>query len=272
MTARRSRAGIRVVALAVGAVFLTAGCLATPVTDRAQGVASLYTGFVALAAVVALVVYGLTTFAIVRYRRRSPDEPLPVQRQGDLRLEALWTLIPVLMVLGLFAATLVVLGQVDARASGPVTQVDVNAYRWGWTFSYHGTPVIVTGTGDPGPEVVLPVGEPVRVVLTSADVNHAFFVPQFLFKRDAIPGRTTSFDFTIQDVGTYRGQCAEFCGLLHSKMLFTVKAVSRADFEAWLAAAKESAPSTPAGPASAAPSPSGGPVSAAPAALASVSP
>lgn len=248
---------LRVLGLGASAVVLTEGCLATPVTDRAQGTASLYTGFVALAVVVALVVYGLTTFAIVRYRQRSPDQPLPVQRQGDLRLEALWTLIPVVMVLGLFAATLAVLGRVDARSSGPVTEVDVNAYRWGWSFSYHGTGVTVSGTGDPGPEVVLPVGEPVRVTLTSADVIHAFFVPQFLFKRDAIPGRTTDFDFTIQDPGTYRGQCAEFCGLLHSKMLFTVKAVSRAEFEAWLAAAKQSAPpgSTPsssgAGPAAA---------------------
>lgn len=254
MSVRGTRRDLRLVALAGAAAVFAEGCLATPVTDRAQGVASLYAGFVALAAVVALVVYGVTTFAIVRYRRRSPDQPLPVQRQGDLRLEAIWTAIPVLMVLGLFAATLVVLGRVDARSTGSVTEVDVNAYRWGWTFAYAGTPVTVTGTGDPGPEVVLPVGEPVRVVLTSADVIHAFYVPQFLFKRDAIPGRTSEFDFTIQDPGTYRGQCAEFCGLLHSKMLFTVKAVSRAEFDAWLAAARASA--GPAG-ASALPSASG---------------
>jgi cytochrome c oxidase subunit 2 len=93
----------------------------------------------------------------------------------------------------------------------------------------------VVGTPDDPPEAVLPTGGPVRVVLTSPDVIHSFYVPEFLFKRDAIPGRTTSFDLTIERPGIYRGRCAEFCGLDHWRMRFTIRAVSPTEFEAWLA-------------------------------------
>jgi cytochrome c oxidase subunit II len=86
------------------------------------------------------------------------------------------------------------------------------------------------------------VGEPVRVTVTSADVVHSFYVPQFLFKRDAVPGRETSFDFTVDDPGTYRGQCAEFCGIYHSRMPFSVRAVSPADYDAWVASQPKSNP------------------------------
>jgi cytochrome c oxidase subunit II len=67
-------------------------------------------------------------------------------------------------------------------------------------------------------------------------------VPQFLFKRDAVPGRESTFEFTVPDAGTYRGQCAEFCGIYHSRMPFTVRAVSRADYDAWVASQPKSSP------------------------------
>jgi cytochrome c oxidase subunit II len=88
----------------------------------------------------------------------------------------------------------------------------------------------------------VPVGEPVRVTVASADVVHSFYVPQFLFKRDAVPGRESSFDFTVEDAGTYRGQCAEFCGIYHSRMPFTVRAVSRTDYDAWVSSQPKSSP------------------------------
>jgi cytochrome c oxidase subunit 2 len=91
--------------------------------------------------------------------------------------------------------------------------------------------------------MVVPVGEPIHIVLTSADVDHAFYVPQFLFKRDAIPGHPNEFDVTITDPGTYNGQCAEFCGIYHDRMLLSVQAVSRPEYDAWLAAQAAAAPS-----------------------------
>ena len=78
--------------------------------------------------------------------------------------------------------------------------------------------------------------ENVHVTLTGNDVVHAFYVPRFLFKQDAIPGRENEFAFTVDEPGRYGGQCAEFCGVYHSGMPFTIVAVTRPEYEAWLAA------------------------------------
>jgi cytochrome c oxidase subunit 2 len=225
-------------AVAAAAAFLVAGCLPGAATAESRDVATLYGGFMLAAAAVALIVYGLATFAILRYRG-GPDDPLPVQRRGDWRLEGLWTAIPILTVLVLFGGTLVVLNRVDAHTDTPATDIHVQAFRWGWSFTYPSDGVTVSGIGDPGPEVVLPAGRPIRLTITSADVVHAFYVPLFLFKRDAIPGRENRYEFTITDAGTYRGQCAEFCGIYHSRMSFAIRAVSQPEFQAWLAAQPE---------------------------------
>jgi cytochrome c oxidase subunit II len=237
-----------------------AACLPSTVTTEGRDVQALYAGFFAIAIVVAAIVFGLTTFVIIRHRHRPGDE-LPPQVSGSLRLEAIWTAVPIVTVLGLFGATLLVLGRMEATSDRPGADIRVEAFRWGWTFRYPTEGITVSGIGSPGPEVVVPVGQPVRLTLTSADVDHAFYVPIFLFKRDAIPGRESTFEFTVDEPGTYGGQCAEFCGIYHSRMPFTVRAVSRAEFDQWLASAPRSsaAPSGvgPAGPGSAAPSGSG---------------
>lgn len=212
---------------------LAAACLPAPVTAEARSIADLYGTFVAIAIVVATVVYVSTTFTVLRYRRPH-DGTLPPQTHGNLVVEAIWTGIPVIIILALFAFTLVVLGSVERRTAQPTASVRVEAFRWGWTFSYPDEGVTVSGIGQPGPEAVLPVGEPVRVTLVGNDVIHAFFVPQFLFKRDIVPGRESVFEFTIDEPGMYRGQCAEFCGLLHARMPFTLRAVPAADYAAWL--------------------------------------
>jgi cytochrome c oxidase subunit 2 len=224
-----------------------AGCLPTAVTAEGHDIGALYGGFVAIAAIVAAIVFGLATWSIVRYRRRSGD-PLPPQITGSWRLEALWTGLPVLTVLALFAATLVVLGAVSATSDHPAARIRVEAFRWGWTFTYPDSGVRISGIGAPGPEIVVPVGEPILVTIASADVAHAFYVPQFLFKRDAIPGRESSFQFTVQDPGTYRGQCAEFCGVGHSRMPFALRAVARVEYDAWLAGQRGASPSPAASP------------------------
>jgi cytochrome c oxidase subunit 2 len=180
-------------------------------------------------------VLGLTTFAIIRYRRGRVTEP-PVQTRGNVRAEAIWTILPALTVVGLFVLTVLTLVRVDSPAGEPGAEIEVTAFRWGWSFRYPAADVTVSGIGAPGPEVVVPVGEPVRFRLTSEDVVHSFFVPAFLQKRDANPGRENVLQVTIEEAGTYRGQCAEFCGVYHWRMPFAVRAVSRAEFDAWLAA------------------------------------
>ena len=93
--------------------------------------------------------------------------------------------------------------------------------------------------GGPGtvPEMVVPVGERVRVKLVSADVVHTFYVPQTLFKRQAIPGTVNQFDLTFDKVGLYHGQCTQFCGLQHTDMVYRVRVVTQGEYQSWLAAA-----------------------------------
>jgi cytochrome c oxidase subunit II len=216
------------------------GCLPAAATAEARAISDLYLAFIAIAVVVGAVVYGLATFAILRYRAARRPE-MPAQTRGDIRIEAVWTAIPILIIAGLFAGTLVVLGKTEARSPQPGAELRVEAFRWGWSFSYPAAGVTIDGTAPTGPEAVVPVGEPVRITVASADVVHAFFVPVFLFKRDAIPGRESVFEVTIDEPGTYRGQCAEFCGVNHSRMPFSIRAVPRADFDDWLAGRQETA-------------------------------
>ena len=222
--------GLALVALAV------AGCLPTVVTTEGKDTARLYGILVAMAAVVVVIVLGLTIFALVRYRRRPGDDELPEQVHGNLRYELIWTGIPILTIIAILVMTVLVLNAFDSAVNATArVDIRVTAFRWGWRFEYPAEQVRVEGTGVPGPEVWVPVGENVHVTLTGADVIHAFFVPQFLFKRDAIPGHETTFAFTVDEAGRYHGQCAEFCGIGHSRMPFTVVAVSRPEFDQWIA-------------------------------------
>jgi cytochrome c oxidase subunit 2 len=225
------------VVLALAAPLLLGGCLAQPATSEARDVADLYLVFMAIAGVVVVIVLGLAIFAILRYRRRPGDDELPPQVHGSTRLEVLWTGIPIVTIVALLVMTVLVLNVFDtaARASAGA-EIRVTAFRWGWKFDYPGQGVTVEGVREPGPEIYVPVDENVKVTLDSVDVVHSFYVPRFLFKRDAIPGRESVFAFTVDEPGRYGGQCAEFCGIYHSQMPFTIVAVPRPEYEAWLAA------------------------------------
>ncbi len=241
---RRSARRAAIVSLV--AIPLVAGCYPNAVTAEGRAIGDLYSIFMVIAAGVFLLVYGLATFAILRYRvfrRRDTGEPRQIH--GNDWIEAIWTAIPLLIVGGLFVGTLAVLSRTEARAATVAAEIHVRGFRWGWAFDYPKEGVAVSGLGIPGPEVVVPVGKPIRFVITSDDVIHSFYVPQFLFKRDVIPGRQNVFDVTVEEAGTYHGQCAEFCGVGHSAMPFTVRAVTPQDYAAWLAS-ERAAGSSPA--------------------------
>jgi cytochrome c oxidase subunit 2 len=149
--------------------------------------------------------------------------------------------LPALTVLALFVLTMLALAPVQARREGGV-ELHVTAFRWGWQFEYPQAGVRVAGLVGQNPQVQLPVGEPVRVTLTSSDVIHSFYVPAFLYKHDANPGREARFDIVIAEPGVYGGQCAEFCGTFHARMPFTIRAVDRATYESWLAGQPRASP------------------------------
>jgi cytochrome c oxidase subunit 2 len=238
---------LRVSLLALSAA-LVAGCYPDAVSREGRDIGNLYRLFFVGGCVVAAIVWGLATVALIRFRRRRGRESQPAQVEGSTRLEIVWTAIPLATVLVLFGATYLTLNTVEARAPDPGVEVRVTAFRWGWGFDYpdaSGT-VIARVSGDVNsatePELVVPVDEAIHFTLEANDVVHAFFVPRLLFKRDMIPGRVNSFDVTIETAGTYSGACAEFCGLFHDRMPFALRAVSRAEFEAWLASQPRPAP------------------------------
>ena len=218
--------------------------LAMPVeaTDRAPLIYDLWVGSWIAAIAVGVVVWGLILYASFRFRRRSDDE-VPVQTRYNLPIEILYTVAPVVMVLVLLYETIETQNQVLERASeeSPALHtVNVVGAKWAWTFNYmgedavNGQTVHTVGTPADLPTLMLPVGEKVRIRLSSPDVIHSFWVPSFLFKLDVIPGRNNAFVFTPTREGTYAGKCAELCGTYHSRMLFNVDVVSVEEYEAHL--------------------------------------
>jgi len=214
-------------------VLLLAACAPAPVTDRARDVASLYGIFMIAAAVIFVIVTGLIGWSIVRYRATA-DSGEPAQFHTNVPMELVWWALPTLLVIGLFVVSAQVLANVDRKADPSALTVEVEGFQWQWRFTYLASGVVLTGEPGAPPQVVLPVGREVEFVLTSPDVIHSFYVPRFLIKRDAIPGITNRIALTIDQAGIYSGQCAEFCGLLHADMRFSIRAVSAADFAAWL--------------------------------------
>jgi cytochrome c oxidase subunit II len=222
------------------------------VSDEGQAASSLYLIVFLIAVGVFILVEGLLLVITFRFGRRRTTGELPPQTHGSNKLELVWTIIPALIVTALFVMTAFTLPRTsEARTSDPSLVVDVFGFQWQWTFEYQAEGLSFTGAGREGPQMVVPVGEPVRVRLHSRDVIHSFYVPQFFYKKDVVPGRINELEITIDQPGTYTGQCAEFCGLAHAEMYFSVRAVPRAEYDAWVRAEQEKAQAT------AAPVPSG---------------
>jgi cytochrome c oxidase subunit 2 len=222
----------RLVIPAIALASLAACRFGAPPGATKQGVkiGNLYHLMFYAAIAVAAVVYGLILWCIVRYRRRKTDAELPPQFRMHVPIEILYTLVPVMIVIFIFVATFRTEDKVDAVAAHPSLVVNVTAFQWQWRFQYPEQHVEIVGSPNRHPVLVLPVGETVHITLNAADVNHAFFVPAFLFKRDAIPGIENTFDLNINKAGMYQGECAEFCGLNHADMYFSVRAVPPSQF------------------------------------------
>ena len=194
------------------------------------------------------VVEGLIVWSVIRYRRKPGDDELPPQTHGNNLAEVTWTLVPTIIVIFLFVVSWQTLNSVEATSSQPNLKVRAVGGQFQWSFDYlpadaqADTKALFTVNAPEGPDggLTLPAGQTTHLYLHSPDVIHAFYVPQFLFKRDVVPGITNQFDLDIpaSDAGqTYRGQCAELCGVGHRIMPFEVHALAPADFEAWHAEA-----------------------------------
>jgi cytochrome c oxidase subunit II len=243
----------RLIGTVLVGVLVLAGCGSlTPVTQEGVEIRDLYNLLFIAAAVIFVLVEAAIVFAVLRYRRRS--DMLPPQFHGNNLLEVVWTVVPLLIVAGLFVLSWGVLNRVEAKADNPRVTVNVLGFQWQWQFTYEGErldlpagqppeDLSIKGTIAKPPVVVLPVGEPIRFNTEAQDVIHSFYVREFLFKRDAFPGHVNTFDLTITKPGDYGGQCTEYCGLAHQAMRFTIRAVPRPQFERWLVQAKKEAAS-----------------------------
>jgi len=209
---------------------------------------------------VGVVTWGLILYAVFRYRRRSEDE-IPVQTRYNLPIEIFYTVAPIMMVIVFFFFTVKTQDEVLKDVQNPDHTITVVGQQWSWTFNYNydagydhfegrevGNGPVVYDSGTPAnpPTLWLVEDESVEVHLYSPDVIHSFWVPSFLFKMDVFPGRDNHYTFTPTRSGTYEGRCAELCGVYHSRMLFKVKVVDQAAYDAHLAALEKAGNTGPA--------------------------
>jgi cytochrome c oxidase subunit 2 len=212
------------------------------ITEQSQDMRELWTGSVIAALIVGVIVWILILWPVVRHRKRGDE--LPRQTAYNLPLEIVYTILPFLIIAALFFFTVVVQDKVQTKSADPDTTIAVKAFKWNWEFEYpdaegqDGEPVSTVGTSSQVPILVLPTDRTIRFEVSSADVIHSFWVPEFLFKLDVIPGnengRNNVFEVTVQEEGSYVGRCAELCGTYHAFMNFEVRAVSGDDYDAYL--------------------------------------
>ncbi|NYJ37207.1 cytochrome c oxidase subunit 2 [Nocardiopsis aegyptia] len=222
-----------------------------PITEQAERVLSLWQGSWVAAFAVGILVWGLMIWTIIFHRKRS--EQLPPQVRYNLPIEALYTVLPIVIVSVLFYFTARDQAYLLETEEPADVHVEVVAFQWAWQFNYldntkeEGGETLFTevgipnpdGTADPStqPTLVLPENAVVHFDLHSTDVIHSFWVPAFGFKMDVVPGRDNAFQVQLNEgtEGEYIGRCAELCGVDHTRMLFNVEVLPQAEYEAWAA-------------------------------------
>jgi cytochrome c oxidase subunit II len=205
------------------------------VTDTRHEFAGLESVYLPVAFTVFGIVALLVLFALVRRRRGRVGE-IGSQRKENNPLELAYAALLVAIVVVLVTLTFTTEDKVDALAKRPGLEVKVTAGQWSWRFSYPAFGITQQSTPTRPAVLVVPTGTAVHFTGTSTDVIHSFWVPDRRFKRDLFPRNNTSFDLAWTKPGFARGECAEFCGLLHSNMDFEVEALTPADFRDWVAA------------------------------------
>ena len=230
------------------------------VTSFSQGAYEIHTLVMWISVVIAIVVFGAMTYAIINHRKSKGHKPASFD--DNLKLEILWTIVP-FIILGFMAvpATKVLLDMEDVSNSD--MSIKVTAYQWKWHYDYLGedisffsnitTPdsLSVATSGnvemdenyllDVDNRVVVPVNKKIRLLFTSNDVIHAWWIPAFGVKKDAIPGFINESWFKTDKPGVYRGQCAELCGTNHGFMPIVVEVKSEEDYAAWVGIQKAAA-------------------------------
>jgi cytochrome c oxidase subunit 2 len=218
-------------------------------TNQTSRVSDLWVGSWLTLLGVGVITWAIIIWFAIVYRRRRGQTGLPVQVRYNMPIEIFYTVVPLILVLGLFAFTARDQTAIETRYANPSTVVDVYGKQWAWDFDYYKEKVYDQGvqarlsddSSNAGkvesvlPTLYLAVNKKTEIRLRTRDVNHSFWVIDFLYKKDLIAGQTNYWDFTPTRIGTFEGKCAELCGEYHSRMLFNVKVVSQADYDAHIA-------------------------------------
>lgn len=203
--------------------------LPTAASQQAGPIDTMFNAhFLAISVLFALIVVFIL-YSVFAFRRRPGDEEDGAHFHGNTALEIIWTIIPLITVIafGIWAAF--VLREVTAEEPNELA-VQVTGRQWSWVFSYPDYEDV--GVTD---ELVLPVDQQIRLEMESNDVIHSFWVPEFRVKQDLLPGQVTVLRITPNLVGDYKIRCAEMCGFDHANMISTIRVVSQAEFDQWLA-------------------------------------
>ena len=206
-----------------------------PAATPAHSVFGLSMLVLSITLVIFLIVAGLLLYALIRYRQRTTDSDRePAQIYGSNQIELSWTVIPILIVVMLFLTTTrVILGTQAIPKPDSAMDVTVIGHQYWWEYRYPKLGIVTAN------ELHIPISNPTKptptyLTMSSADVSHSFWVPRLAGKTDLIPNRINTMWIDPQQPGLYLGQCAQYCGIQHAKMLLRVYAQSPEDFASWV--------------------------------------
>jgi cytochrome c oxidase subunit II len=211
-----------------------------PAGRQAVKISNLFTPVAFIAVGVLVLVLALLLVGVFKFRERPGHDPNVKQVHGNTPLEITWTVIPALLLAVIAVPTVSTIWTLAKKPTGNVVNINVVGKQWWWQFQYPQQRVVVAD------EIVIPVKTPIRLTLRACDpslgtgytgcsVIHSFWIPELAGKTDVVPGRTNHMTMEANRTGTFLGQCAQYCGLSHANMRMRVKAVSAADFRAWIA-------------------------------------
>ncbi|WP_324828025.1 cytochrome c oxidase subunit II [Qipengyuania zhejiangensis] len=219
----------------------------SPTGEYANG---LHTFLIWVMAIISIFVLGLLIYVVVRFNKRA--NPVPSKTSHNTLIEVVWTVVPALILLGIAIPSITLIAKQYETPPKDAITVKAIGYQWYWGYSYpdNGDFEIVSNMlteeeaaarGEPHQlgvdnRMVLPVGVPIRLQTTAADVIHSFAVPSLWFKLDAVPGRLNEKMLTINEPGVYYGQCSELCGARHGYMPIAIEALPMDQYNAWVLA------------------------------------
>src|SRR5580693_8193650 len=227
-------------ALLFAVPFLSPTNIFAPASTPAQSIFDLSLFVIEVTAAIFLVVFTLLTYAVVKFRKRkTADRREPAQVYGSSQLELAWTVVPVLIVVVLFLAAARVIASIqNAPKPDNAIEVTVIGHQFWWEYRYPSLKVVTAN------ELHVPVSDaahptPTFLTLLSADTDHSFWIPRLAGKTDLIPNHPNSTWIDPHEIGLYLGQCAQYCGTQHAKMLLRASVDSRADFDRWVKAQQQ---------------------------------